>query len=84
MRFAKKAESTIIAGATDLALDVTKLNRSLEQLISLEGIPSLKTLTHDEKGWLIGAGVTLSRLETAVGKRVRFRKYVALLRVTTD
>ena len=59
-----------IAGATDLALDVTKFHRPLPKLISLEGLHRLKHLAHDGNGWSIGAGVTLSRLETAVANRL--------------
>ena len=81
----KYPKAQIIAGATDLALDVTKFNRSLEQLISLEGIPSLKTLTHDEKGladWGRRHFITFGNRSWET--RARFRKYVALLRITTD
>ncbi len=66
----KYPQARLIAGATDLALDVTKFNRSLDQLISLEGIAELKKISRDERGWLIGSGVTLSRLESALAGRL--------------
>jgi xanthine dehydrogenase small subunit len=64
--FKAHPQAKLIAGATDLALDVTKFNRALPELISLEALPSLKKLTCDASGWHIGAGVSLSQLETAV------------------
>ena len=66
----KYPKARIIAGATDLALDVTEVQSVFGTTDFARRYPLFKTLTHDEKGWLIGAGVTLSRLETAVGKRV--------------
>jgi xanthine dehydrogenase small subunit len=54
----------MIAGGTDMALEIATQFKRFENLISLESIPELleisKTNTHLE----IGAGVPLSRLET--------------------
>ncbi len=54
----------VIAGGTDMALEITTAFKKFENLISLESIPELLEI-RESKGFLeIGAGVPLSRLET--------------------
>lgn len=50
-------EATIVAGATDVGLWVTKQHRHLETLIFIGEIESLRELRRDEEGLWIGAGV---------------------------
>lgn len=54
-----------IVGATDLGLDVTKKGTRFGALIGLDGIESLRTLSHTEGVWSIGATVRLADLEDA-------------------
>jgi xanthine dehydrogenase small subunit len=54
----------VIAGGTDMALEITTAFKKFENLISLEGIPELLEIREVDGFLQIGAGVTLSRLET--------------------
>jgi xanthine dehydrogenase small subunit len=50
-------DAVFVAGATDVGLWVTKQHRSLETIIWLGEVADLKTITEDERGIIIGAGV---------------------------
>ena len=52
--------ATMVAGATDVGLWVTKQHRLLDTIISLNEIESLKTFKHDDQGFRIGAMVRYS------------------------
>ena len=53
-------DATLVAGATDVGLWVTKHMRDLETLIFLGNIPALQTISETEGGLTIGAGVKYS------------------------
>ena len=53
----------LIAGATELGLDVTKKYRRLPLLISLEGVPELREITATDSRWRIGGAATLTQIE---------------------
>jgi xanthine dehydrogenase small subunit len=50
-------DATLIAGATDVGLWVTKQHRALEVIISVGEVADLKTITEDADGIRIGTGV---------------------------
>jgi xanthine dehydrogenase small subunit len=55
-----------ICGGTDLSLAVTKRFEALPEVISLEGLPGLRTIgRRDDGGWRIGATALLADLEAA-------------------
>jgi xanthine dehydrogenase small subunit len=54
----------VIAGGTDMALEITTAFKKFENLIWLEGIPELLEIRESQGFLEIGAGVSLSRLET--------------------
>jgi xanthine dehydrogenase small subunit len=60
-------EAQFVAGATDLALEVTKRFRRFPVLIALDAVSELQAIRHDGDGWELGAGATLSRIEEEVG-----------------
>jgi xanthine dehydrogenase small subunit len=60
----------IVAGATDLSLEITKAHRELPHLISVESIPELHQLELREAGVYIGAAVPLTDVETALLERM--------------
>lgn len=69
----------IVAGATDLGLEVTKRHRSFPCLVALDGIPELRQLESGPHGWSLGAAIPLSALEAwsagpvpALGRMLRF------------
>lgn len=51
-------DAQIIAGATDIGLWVTKRNQIMPAFISVMRVPELQEITEDEKGYLIGCGVS--------------------------
>ncbi len=60
---AAQPHATIIAGATDVGVDINHDRLTSETLVSLEHIPELQTLNVGDNAVTIGAGVTLSQLE---------------------
>jgi xanthine dehydrogenase small subunit len=64
--YAQNPDATIIAGATDVGLWVTKQLRDLSPVIFLNGVTDLQTITQTETHIQIGAGVTLSALRHAI------------------
>jgi xanthine dehydrogenase small subunit len=61
-------EARMVAGGTDIALEVTQMNRRLPQLIAINDIASLKTITIEDDSILIGAAVTYSQMEATLNK----------------
>ncbi|AEI92433.1 xanthine dehydrogenase small subunit [Roseobacter litoralis] len=59
-------DGTLIAGATDVGLWVTKEFRDLGQVAFLNNCADLRAITSTDDGIEIGAAVTLSDLETAM------------------
>ncbi|MEO1323032.1 MAG: xanthine dehydrogenase small subunit [Pseudomonadota bacterium] len=60
--------ATLVAGATDVGLWVTKQHRLLDTVISLNAIDSLKTVEKDENTLRIGAMVSYSDAWAAFGE----------------
>ena len=57
-------EARILAGATDLGLDVTQRHVAFPLLVDVGALPGIRGLTPlPDGGWRIGAGVRLSDLE---------------------
>ena len=57
----------LVAGATELGLEITKRFRRFPTLISLEGVRELTTLRETEDAWHIGAAVLLTTLLDRLG-----------------
>ncbi|MDQ6808502.1 MAG: xanthine dehydrogenase small subunit, partial [Verrucomicrobiota bacterium] len=57
----------LIAGATELGLEITKKFQKFPTLISLEAIGELTTISSTEAEWTIGAATTLTRLDDSLG-----------------
>lgn len=67
----------IVAGATDLALEVTQMHRRIEKLVAINQIASLKTISEDEKFVIIGSAATLTETEKTL--RAHFPEFAQLL-----
>ncbi|AHD08400.1 xanthine dehydrogenase small subunit [Phaeobacter gallaeciensis] len=68
--YAARPEATLIAGATDVGLWVTKQLRDLSDVIFLDGCEDLKDITEQPDGSLrIGAMVDMNRLRSALAAR---------------
>ncbi|MGI8432845.1 MAG: xanthine dehydrogenase small subunit, partial [Chthoniobacterales bacterium] len=64
---AQNPEARLIAGATELGLEITKKFRKFPVLISVEAIPELNELRSAPNDWTIGAAVNLTRIDEALG-----------------
>jgi xanthine dehydrogenase molybdopterin binding subunit/xanthine dehydrogenase small subunit len=65
---AKHPEARLIAGATELGLDITKRYQKFQTLISLEGIGELTRIESSEAEWRVGATATLTRINELLGR----------------
>jgi xanthine dehydrogenase molybdopterin binding subunit/xanthine dehydrogenase small subunit len=64
---AKHPEARLIAGATELGLDITKRYHRFATLVSVEGISDLTKISSTSEEWTIGAAATLTRVDEAIG-----------------
>lgn len=60
-------KATIVAGATDVGLWVTKFMRPISPVVFVAHLDELKTITRDAQALTIGAGVTYSESQQAIG-----------------
>jgi xanthine dehydrogenase molybdopterin binding subunit/xanthine dehydrogenase small subunit len=56
-------EARLIAGATELGLDITKRHKKFPTLISVEAVPELTQIESTDSEWHIGAAATLTQIE---------------------
>jgi xanthine dehydrogenase large subunit len=69
LRLLKKfPEARLIAGATELGLDITKRYQKFPTLISVEAVLDLKKIQRTASEWRIGAAVTLTEIEARLGE----------------
>jgi xanthine dehydrogenase molybdopterin binding subunit/xanthine dehydrogenase small subunit len=71
-------EARLIAGATELGLEISKRFKKFATIISVEAVPELKEINATKMEWHIGAAVTLTEIEDklaeeypALGKMLR-------------
>jgi xanthine dehydrogenase molybdopterin binding subunit/xanthine dehydrogenase small subunit len=58
----------LIAGATELGLEITKRYKTFPTLISTEAVAELKEIKSTAAEWCIGAAVTLTEIEDKLGE----------------
>jgi len=56
----------LVAGATEIGVEINKLFREYPFLISTEAVPELQDIRSSDTWWEIGAGVTLTRIEESL------------------
>ncbi len=56
----------LVAGATEIGVELNKKFKAFPLLISTEGVPELTRITATPEAWRIGAGATLTNLEEAL------------------
>jgi xanthine dehydrogenase large subunit len=64
---AANPNARLIAGATELGLDITKRYKKFPKLISTEAVAELKELKSTDTEWHVGAAVTLTDIEDKLG-----------------
>ncbi|MDB1124068.1 xanthine dehydrogenase small subunit [Vibrio algarum] len=57
-------DAKLIAGGTDLALEVTQQLQRIDKMIDLSDVKDLQGITKTKSGWRIGSAVLLSKLHT--------------------
>ncbi len=62
-------EARLVAGGTDLSLEITKAHRHLPALVSVEALPSLREILVAEAETRFGAALPLTDLEAATAER---------------
>jgi xanthine dehydrogenase small subunit len=67
--YAANPQATLVAGATDIGLWVTKQLRELPDLIFLNRCTDLQQISETDQGLRIGAGVTIDQLHSAMAQR---------------
>jgi len=60
-------DARLIAGATDLGLEITKRFQRFPTLISIEAIAELNEIDSSDTEWRIGAATTLTKLDDLLG-----------------
>ena len=65
-QYARHPDATLVAGATDVGLWITKQLRTLPKIILLGRVAGLADVRETEQGFHIGAGVTYARAEMAM------------------
>ncbi|HEY8993739.1 MAG TPA: FAD binding domain-containing protein, partial [Lacunisphaera sp.] len=56
----------LVAGATEIGVELNKKYKSFPCLVSTEGVPELTRITATKEAWHIGAGATLTNVEEAL------------------
>src|SRR5205814_5800868 len=64
---AEYPEARLIAGATELGLDISKRFRKFSALISVEAVPDLTEIDKTEKEWRVGGAATLTAIQDQLG-----------------
>lgn len=76
--YAASPEATIVAGATDVGLWVTKQMRDIGRVIFVKNCKDLQTIEETGDGLRIGAGVSIAAYRAAIEDR--FPSYAEMLR----
>jgi xanthine dehydrogenase small subunit len=63
---AEHPEAALIAGATEIGVEINKKFRKFPVLISVEGVDELRACVSSDSEWRIGAGATLTQVEEAL------------------
>ncbi len=62
----RRPGARLVAGATELGLELTKRFTKYAALVALEAVPELKEIRRKESAWHIGAAATLTQIEESV------------------
>ncbi len=63
---AENPKATLVAGATEIGVDVTKKFKPFPFLVSTDAVPELTRIAKTEEHWRIGASATLTAVEDTV------------------
>ncbi len=60
------ADAILVAGATEIGVELNKKFKKFPALISTEGVAELTRITSSDAEWRVGAGATLTAIEEAI------------------
>src|SRR4029077_11660323 len=63
---AEHPEAELIAGATEIGVEINKKARAFPLLVSTEGVVELQRVWRDDRGWHVGGAATLTQIEEAL------------------
>ena len=63
---AEHLDAELLAGATEIGVEINKKARHFPFLISTEGVPELQRVWKDDQGWHVGGAATLTQIEEAL------------------
>ena len=66
--YLRHPKAKLVAGGTDLALEVTQFHREIETLINVTGVADMKTITETEQDIVIGANMPISDCYSTLAK----------------
>lgn len=66
--YERHPKAKLVAGGTDLALEVTQFHREIETLINVTGVADMKTIRETEQDIVIGANMPLSDCYATLAK----------------
>ncbi len=64
---ARHADAVLVAGATEIGVELNKKSKKFPALISTEAVPELTRIASSPAEWRIGAAATLTTIEEALG-----------------
>src|SRR4051812_28083707 len=67
---ARHPEAELVAGATEIGVDINKKGKRFPLLISTEGVAELRAITSTESAWRIGGAATLTAVEEALAGEI--------------
>jgi xanthine dehydrogenase molybdopterin binding subunit/xanthine dehydrogenase small subunit len=76
---AKHPGAQLVAGATEIGVELNKKFKPFPLLVSTEGVPELTRIVKTDAAWRIGAGATLTNIEEAL--RGEYPSLAKMLRV---
>ena len=65
---AEHPEAELLAGATEIGVEINKKARAFPTLISTDGVAELSRVWRDDAGWHVGGAATLTQLGKALGE----------------
>ena len=60
-------EATLVAGATEVGVEINKKAKRFPLLVSTDAVEELRGVRRDERGWHIGGAATLTEIEEGIG-----------------
>jgi xanthine dehydrogenase molybdopterin binding subunit/xanthine dehydrogenase small subunit len=67
---ATQKQAVLVAGATEIGVEMNKKARTFPLLVSTEGVAELRRIERREDGWHIGGAATLTDVEETLGREI--------------